>query len=384
MTKLAYGLARLRPVTGSPRTGRVTMVVLLALVPVLSCLPRAAAGVSPSERMAAPRAAHTATALPSGDALIVGGCARFGCESDERSASTELYDHVRKTFSPGPRLSGKRVSHTATLLADGSVLIAGGYSGERRPPTSTAEIYEPDRRAFTPVGSMTSPRGGSTATRLRDGTVLVAGGDSGTRTLESAEVFDPKTRRFTATGSMTTARSAHAATLLRDGRVLVVGGANAAGDPLASAEVYDPRTKRFARVGRLRVARHKLAAATLRDGTVLVIGGSGAGDFSGRYATAEIFDPRRGRSLRLVRMAEPRFKLRDAVVRLPSGRVLVAGGGRTVEIYDPKARRFRKVGRVGTPLSFATATVLGDGRVLIAGGYDDRIAVTSRVWVYRG
>jgi hypothetical protein len=122
----------------------------------------------------------------------------------------------------------------------------------------------------------------------------------------------------------------------------------------------------------------------LRDGSVLVVGGSDSNDFFGRHRTAEIFDAARGRTRRLVRMREARFKLPDAVVRLPSGRVLVAGGGVAVEIYDPRAGRFRGGGRIGTTLSFSTATVLEDGRVLIAGGYDDRIAVTRDVWTYRG
>jgi hypothetical protein len=179
-------------------------------------------------------------------------------------------------------------------------------------------------------------------------------------------------------------REAHAAVALRDGRVLVVGGRSATGRVLASAEIYDPRTGRFTSAGRLRLARHKHAAVTLRNGSVLVVGGSDARDFYGRHANGEIFDPARARTRRLVRMSEARFKLPDAVVRLPSGRVLVAAGGFAVEIYEPRSGRFRADGRLGASLSFSTATLLRDGRVLIAGGYDDRIAVTRSVWTYRG
>jgi hypothetical protein len=123
---------------------------------------------------------------------------------------------------------------------------------------------------------------------------------------------------------------------------------------------------------------------TLRDGSVLVVGGSDARDSFGRHATAEIFDPARRRTRRLVHLREGRYKLPDAVVRLPSGRVLVAAGGSTLELYDPRTGRFDVAGRVGTSLSFSTATLLRDGRVLVAGGYDDRIAVTRNVWTYRG
>jgi hypothetical protein len=79
-------------------------------------------------------------------------------------------------------------------------------------------------------------------------------------------------------------------------------------------------------------------------------------------------------------MAEARFKLADAVVRTATG-VVVAGGGAAVERYDPGSRRFTRVGRLGTTLAFSTATVLQDGRVLVVGGYDDRIRVSRSAWL---
>jgi hypothetical protein len=355
----------------------------LVLPVALALVPLASASVEPGGRMTAPRAAHTATLLPSGEVLLAGGCTRFGCETDVRSASSELYDPRRRTFRPGPPLLHPRVGHTATSLA-GGVLVAGGWTAEGHSPTGTAELFDPARETFEQVGDMTTRRGGFTATRLRDGRVLLVGGTDGSRALATAELYDPRTRRFEATGSLHVAREAHVAVALRDGRVLVVGGRGATGGVLASVEVYDPRTGRFAPSGRLRVARHKHAAVGLRDDSVLVVGGSDARDFAGRHVTAEIFNPATGRTRRLVRMGEARFKLPDAVVRLPSGRVLVGAGGVTVEVYDPGTGRFRPGGRIGAPLSFSTATVLRDGRVLLAGGYDERIAVTRNVWTFRG
>jgi hypothetical protein len=179
---------------------------------------------------------------------------------------------------------------------------------------------------------------------------------------------------------MLAARGAHAAAVLRGGRVLVTGG-SAEDGVQSSAEIYDARSGRFRRTAAMSLPRHKHAAVSLRGGAVLVVGGSDERDFRGRYRSAELYEPRRGRFVPVGSMAEARFKLPDAVVRLRSGRVLVAGGARIVEVYDPRTRRFQRAGAAGAALSFATATVLRDGRVLVAGGYDDRIAVTSSAWI---
>jgi hypothetical protein len=296
---------------------------------------------------------------------------------DERGRTTELYDPKIGRFRAGPLLVRPRVGHAAVRLDGGSVLVVGGWDGSE--PTASAELYEPGR-GFSRLPSMATPRGGFTATLLRDGRVLLAGGTDGRRTLGSAELFDPRTGSFHPTGAMLAARSAHAAAVLRGGRVLVTGG-SADGSVESSAEIYDPRTGRFTRTGRMTLPRHKHATVTLRGGAVLVVGGSDDRDFRGRYRSAELYEPRRARFVRVGRMLHERFKLPDAVVRLRSGRVLVAGGASRAELYDPATRRFRPADGVGAALSFATATVLRDGRVLVAGGYDDGIAVTSRAWI---
>ena len=322
-----------------------------------------------------PRAVHTATLLPSGRVLIAGGCTVDGCELDDRVATTELFDPATGRFEAGPRLTRPRVGHAAVRLHDGSVLLVGGWV--RQAPTATAERYAGGRLAAT--GSMTVPRGAFTATLLPGGRVLVIGGTDGRRALRSAELFDPRRGRFVRTGSMRAPRAGHAAALLPGGKVLVTGGGSRSERVLRAAEVWSPRTGRFQPAGRMTIARYKHAAVALRGGKVLVLGGSNALDFRGRHASAELYDGRRFR--RVGSMAERRFKLPDAVVRLPGGGVLVAGGGRSVEVYEPSRRRFRVHGQTGATLSFATATLLADGRVLVVGGYDDSIAVSRRAWV---
>src|SRR5262249_28420433 len=136
-------------------------------------------------------------------------------------------------FTPAGSLGTARGGHTATLLANGKVLIAGGlislnFAGVSF--ASTAELYDPAAGAFTPTGNMTTGREEQPATLVPDGRVLIVGGASAKQgTLASAEIYDPATGSFTATDSMTTPRSAHTATLLPDGPVLVAGGNIAGG-----------------------------------------------------------------------------------------------------------------------------------------------------------
>jgi hypothetical protein len=184
-----------------------------------------------------------------------------------------------------------RFEHTATLLPNGKVLIAGGMArnGVTEP---TAEIYDPRTARFTPAGTLTSPRGwGATATLLPNGQVLIAGGASGSWCdascfLATAELYDPSTNTFIPTGGMSTPRAAASALLLRNGDVLILGGQGPAGAaPLASAELYHPSTGTFSLTGSMNTAK-VAPAVLLENGKVLVVGGS---------ADAELYDPATGR-----------------------------------------------------------------------------------------
>jgi Kelch motif len=333
--------------------------------------------VVPTGSMSTPRAAHSATLLRSGDVLVAGGCVVDGCELDDRAADTELFDPDADRFRAGPKLLRPRVGHAAVRLPDGRVLIAGGWAGNH--PTATTELYDPERNIFVAGPRMTSPRGGFAVAPLGKGRFLFTGGTNGARVVASAEIFDAAGGHFLRTGSMRTPRSAHSATALGGGRVLVAGGSNRSDVVLSATEIY--RGGQFIRTRPMTIRRYKHAAVALPGGAVLVVGGSDSRDFFGRYASSERYDPRTRRFRRVGAMAEARFKLPDAVVRTASGRVVVAGGGASVESYDPRARSFRRIGRLGTTLSFSTATVLGDGRLLVVGGYDDRIKVSRSAWL---
>ena len=332
--------------------------------------------------MILPRACHTATLLPNGRVLIAGGCTGESCVTTRESASAELYDPARKTFLGAAKMTAPRTGPSATLLRNGRVLLAGGWgiSGLQR----SAELYDPSTGRFVSTGSMTVPRGGHTATLLQDGRVLILGGDGQEGRLDSAEIYDPATREFAAAGRLGTPRAGHTATLLTDGRVLVAGGSRARGEVLASAEIYDPAKRGGSSVSSMSVPRHKHAAVALSSGKVLIVGGANERDGFGRYASTELFDPETGRFAPGATMSEKRFKIPDAVVPLLDGEVLVAGGGDRPEVADPAGESFRQVeGAIGAAFAFAVATRLPDGEVLITGGYDSRIRLTAGAWIYQ-
>ncbi len=264
---------------------------------------------SPTGPMTVARASHTATVLADGRVLIAGGDTAHGNAGQTTLASAEVYDPKTGTFSPTGSMTIPRTCATATLLADGRVLVAGGNPDDWGMASSlaSAEMYDPATGTFSATGSMHKPRCDATSTLLPDGRVLVAGGffiTAGTGMDASAELYDPKTGTFSLTGPMATARAWHTSTLLGDGRVLVTGGVSgASASSVASAELYDPKTGTFGPTGAMAVARAGHTATQLADGRVLVAGGSGCDDVDGcgaastgfnYLASAELYDPKTG------------------------------------------------------------------------------------------
>ena len=321
--------------------------------------------------MTTAREFQTATLLSDGRVLIAGGVSETAGECGAPIlSSAELYDPRTGTFSPTGSMASARESDTATLLSDGRVLFAGGVKGGLWDDLlASAELYDPTTGAFSPTGSMTAARELHTATLLSDGRVLIAGGANWDY-LASAELYDPSTGKFSPTGSMTATRSFSAtamptATLLSDGRVLIAGGEN--GSYLASAELYDPRTGKFTATGSMTVARAGHTATLLSDGRVLIAGGwSGASYLS----SAELYDPATGTFRPTGSMTTVRFD--HTATLLSDGRVLVAGGQHglfgSAELYDPRTGTFSAAGSMTTARQYNTATLLSDGSVLIAGG----------------
>ena len=361
------------------------MVKALALA--LLVLPLAGAAdagrLSPVGPMTVARAVHTATTLADGRVLVVGGCTTPGCELGGNEGDVaELYDPAVRRFERTGSLNEWRDDHTATLLRDGRVLVVGGWGVGG--VLDSSELFDPRVGTFATGPRMSSPRAGSTATLLRDGRVLLAGGFTDNRsTVASADVFVSGKDRFLPVGPMAVPRGAHAAARLADGRVLVVGGLSR-GRVVASSELFDPRTGRFTRGPAMRLPRYKAAAVTLRDGRVLVVGGSADIEGARTYRSTEIYEPKRNRFVPGPLLRHARYKIRDAVVLLPGGDVLVAGAAPVPEVWRRSSGRFVAVaGTLGRTRLFATASPLRSGEVLLIGGYDLGISPTAQAWLYR-
>ena len=350
---------------------------------------RVADMLSPTGSMQHPRASHTASLLPDGTVLITGGFAGSGSES-RPYISTELFDPASGAFRPGPDMVAPRSGHAAVVLKDNRILLVGGWSGASG-VTNTAEIYDPATHRFSRVGSMAVARGECTATLLQDGKVLVVGGvDHNDRALSSAELFDPRTNSFSSSASMMVPRSQHTATLLRNGTVLIIGGGSCdcpSKTVYRAVELYEPSVGKFISVGSLFAARYKHTAVFLADGKVLVAGGSDARDWHGLLTSAELYDPSSRAFQSLPPMNASRFKFSNAALRLQSGDVFIAGGAPFPELFRPRERSFVTVpGGFEAARYFASATLLGDGRVLVVGGYSEGnggLPATGRSWLYR-
>ncbi len=288
---------------------------------------------------------------------------------------------VRGAWTFTGTMHDARQFHTTTLLLDGRVLVAGGEDANGI-TLHSAELYDPNTGEWSLTGSLQEGRAIHTATLLSDGRVLVAGGfdsDFSHSILRSAELYDPATGTWSQTGDMGTVREFHAATLLPNGKVLVVG--TAGGIRYHQAELYDPDTGTWSFTGPLAQPVAFPIATLLQDGEVLIAGGNLSFEVS---HFAVLYDVANGLWNRTDNLAHRRY-LHTATL-LPDGMVLVAGGFnshpehhylRSAELYDPLSATWNLTRPLHDARAQHTATLLPSGRVLVAGGGTDSSQITT-------
>ena len=285
--------------------------------------------------------------------------------------------HSPGTFTQTGNMTLPREYHASTLLPNGKVLIVGGAATRPFSDWARAELYDPATGTFTRTGDMTVPRTTPTATLLPDGRVLIAGCDfNGGPPMGTAELYDPFTGTFTPTGSMINGHCIHTATLLNNGKVLIVGGwypPNAHSAPTyQTAELYDASTGAFTPTADFMEPQAD-TATLLADGRVLVT----ASILWGLGSHAYLYDPAIGAFTRIPDMTDRGLGAFPKTTLLLSGKVLFTGGdlgddggSSHAEVYDPLSQTFSSAPPMSVTMDGSTATLLPEGRVLVAGGDD--------------
>lgn len=324
--------------------------------------------VPPAANLTQERSEHTATLLPDGKVLVAGG---YGVSVNQLGFPTntaELFDPASGRWTPTGPMSNAHGLHSATLLLNGRVLVVDVFG---------AELYDPQTRTWSPTGRPGASHNLHTATLLADGRVLVAGGFG-----NSPEIYDPATGQWALTGALKTPRSRHTATLLPNGKVLVAGGEGASRNALASAELYDPATGQWTFTGPMQNARLLHTATWQLEGQVLAVGGT---DNTNVLRTAERYSPETGQWTALTGLLSVRRYYHSAI-RLPRGAIMVIGGDpgaeATVEFIEPFSNTWQPAPAPATRRFNPTTTLLPSGQILIAGGSDPEAVPLATMEIY--
>ncbi len=335
----------------------------------------------PTGNLSTPRSDHTATLLPNSKVLVAGGSS--GLDSSGKLVfldSAELYDPATETWSATGHLSKPRTNHTAILLQNGNVLVMGGYVYGNSGMEASVELYDPTTGVWRLTGGfIDSALASGTATLLADGKVLVEGGSNFDN---HAEIYDPVQGTWTSTGSLNAGRSGHTATRLPDGKVLVIGGLTGSYDPdiefppASRAELYDSATGTWSYLG-AEITLGPQLATLLPSGKVLVAGGfsglsCGEGCTVASGNSTELYDP----GTKTWSYSGSMYPgIYGQLTLLTNGNVLTAGESFSAGVasslaqeYVPNDGTWNLVKPPITPRRSHTATVLANGKVLVAGG----------------
>lgn len=337
------------------------------------------------------RDSATAILLDSGKVLVAGGSRETRLNSSGQTdfaipATGELYDPATNAWSKTPVMVQPRFNHTATRLRDGRVLFAGGMAAQLGPSNmalSDAEVYDPTTNVFQSVAPMHQARRYHAASPLSDGRVLVVGGTSSNTDLASAEIYDPTSNTWSTAAALSQPRLRSTASLLANGKVLVAGGGSLQA-AIRSAELYDPQQNAWAPAGEYAYIRQETTATLLEDGSVLLAGGFDNTADRGNLDSATRYDPAANAWSSPESMIEGRYE--HTATLLSNGQVLVAGGydykgsggsQASAERYDPSTKSWAATVAMQQARSSHAAVLLANGEVLIAGGFDGNSSLAS-------
>ena len=330
-------------------------LMLIAGLVAITAMPALASGTfQKTGSMNVARMDHTATLLANGEVLVAGGVIS--------GASAELYNPATGTWSFTGSMTTARFNHQAVLLQNGEVLVAGGGSGNL---LASAELYDPSTGVWTATGSMNTARANFSLTLLTNGQVLAVQGTS-------AELYNPATGTWTVTGSPTSPVAGPNAALLLNGQVLAIERTNS-----TPSQLYDPSSGTWSATGNTDVFVPNPFVFRLPSGEVFVSGSYASGLAS--YAPVALYDPSTGL---FTPESEPCNCRAYGAAVLQTGMVLVAGGFITVparpypktesitsaELWDPSTQAWTSTGSLNTSRGRETITVLTNGQALVTGG----------------
>jgi hypothetical protein len=292
-------------------------------------------------------------------------------------AAAQQWRYVESMATP-------RRMHTATLIADGRVLVTGG-TNERHRAVASCELFDVSTLGWSPAPAMSIPRERHTATLLDDGRVVVIAGNTtdnmANHVTASIEIYDPVTGVWSFGGSLVTARQNHTATLLPNGTILVTGGynENKANVFLSSTEIYDPLTMTSRSAAPLPKERMDHGALLLHDGRVLVVGGR-IGGWDGNYLSqADIYDPSRDEWSTIDPMAQSRIMgftlacFSDSTVLVAGGRKAPTSSGSSAEVLDTRYSQWQVIDTMRLPVTWQAGAMLAHDRYLVTGGFTDAV-----------
>lgn len=370
----------------TPRSVAPVLLLLLSGLAPTHADPKVATIGTATKSMKHARQDHSPIALDGGRIAIIGG---FDGVAFATPREVEVFDPSTKTWKLASPMARGRRNHATTRLADGKVLVVGGSELDARDPnngrwsTSDTAVWDPKLDTWTTAKAPAEPRSQHTATLLPDGRVVIAGGKLDFGPALKAEVFDPATNAFTSGGKLVRPRIFHAA-VVANNKLAIIGGTSVdwrttpngkeeSNDLLDSIEVWDAATKTWKASAKLDHARANATATVLADGRVLVVGGE---DNTGFVAPSELCDLATNKCTSAGSLTTARTE--HAAVLLADGRVLISGGSTgkqsnpdfiaTIEVWSPATQKWTVLGNLAEARNGHTATVLKDGSILIVGG----------------